>query len=106
MLYRYWFFGWLFQDASRGGLVERAAALRHNRENAVWLPLYMRRWAKLCVFLYLLGFALELAGFTIASSLPFSMACVAVAVLGVASASWLLLSDRGLSKKFTSGDHG
>jgi hypothetical protein len=45
LLYRYLFHDWLFKDASRGNLYERTAALRHNRTQARWLPLYMRRWS-------------------------------------------------------------
>src|SRR5882762_1126940 len=44
LLYRYFFYGWLFCDASRGNRLEQAAALRHNRAQAHWLPTYMRRW--------------------------------------------------------------
>ena len=44
LLYRYFFFGWLFRDATRGNLFERAAAWRHNQAQAHWLPTYMRRW--------------------------------------------------------------
>jgi hypothetical protein len=44
LLYRYFFYGWLFCDASRGNRFEQAAAMRHNRAQAHWLPTYMRRW--------------------------------------------------------------
>lgn len=44
-VYRYFFFGWLFRDADSGSDIERAIALRHNRDQAKWLPVYMRRWA-------------------------------------------------------------
>jgi hypothetical protein len=44
LLYRYLFYGWLFRDAGRGTMWERAAAWRHNRAQARWLPTYMRRW--------------------------------------------------------------
>ena len=44
LLYRYFLFGWLFKDVNRGNVLERAAAWRHNREQARWLPTYMRRW--------------------------------------------------------------
>ena len=44
LLYRYLFYGWLFRDARSGNRLERAAAFRHNREQARWLPTYMRRW--------------------------------------------------------------
>ena len=44
-VYRYFFFGGLFRDADSGSGVERAIALRHNRNQAKWLPVYMLRWA-------------------------------------------------------------
>lgn len=43
-VYRYFFYGWLFHDADRGSSLERASALRHNRDQAKWLPVYMVRW--------------------------------------------------------------
>jgi len=43
-LHRYFFYGWLFCDAGRGSVWERAAAWRHNRAQARWLPTYIRRW--------------------------------------------------------------
>ena len=43
-VYRYFFYGWLFRDAASGSPLERAAALRHNRSVAKWLPTYLRRW--------------------------------------------------------------
>lgn len=58
-LYRYWFFGWLFRDVTRGNLLERAAAWRHNQASARWLPVYLRRWALLGAALLGLGFAVE-----------------------------------------------
>ena len=43
-LHRYFLYGWLFRDAHRGTSAERFASRRHNREQARWLPVYMRRW--------------------------------------------------------------
>jgi hypothetical protein len=43
-VYRYFFYGWLFRDGNSGSGLERAAALRHNREQAKWLPIYFVRW--------------------------------------------------------------
>ena len=89
--YRYWFFGWLFRDASRGTALEREAALRHNRERAKWLPTYMRRWILLAVILYGTGGTLEWIGLPDVASLAFVPACVALPVLAVATAGWLVL---------------
>ncbi len=61
LLYRYFFFGWLFRDVTRGDLIERAAAWRHNREQARWLPTYMRRWCVAMVVMFLLALLIEVA---------------------------------------------
>ncbi len=60
LLYRYFFFGWLFKDASRGDLMERTAAWRHNQAHAHWLLTYMRRWLWCGALLYGLGGFFEL----------------------------------------------
>ena len=52
LLYRYFFYGWLFRDAARGNRFEQAAALRHNQAQAHWLPTYMRRWLVLGALLF------------------------------------------------------
>ena len=59
LLYRYWFFGWLFQDVNRPNLFERAAAWRHNQHQARWLPVYLKRWAVLTVISFCIGVLLE-----------------------------------------------
>ena len=59
LLYRYWFFGWLFKDVNRPTLLERAAAWRHNQEQARWLPLYLRRWACVTLLSFAVGALLE-----------------------------------------------
>lgn len=59
LLYRYFFFDWLFRDVNRGTVFERAAAWRHNKSQAQWLPTYMRRWLWCGLGFYLLGSAVE-----------------------------------------------
>jgi hypothetical protein len=59
LLYRYWFFGWLFADVNRPDVFERSSAWRHNVEQARWLPTYLRRWAMLTLVSYLVGVLLE-----------------------------------------------
>ena len=61
LLYRYFFFAWLFKDVSQGSRLERAAAWRHNQQQARWLLTYMRRWLWCGVVLYGIGSLLELA---------------------------------------------
>ena len=60
LLYRYLFYGWLFRDAGRGSLWQRAAALQHNREQAHWLPTYMRRWLVIGAALFALAWFVEM----------------------------------------------
>jgi hypothetical protein len=59
LLYRYFFYGWLFHDASRGNLWQRNAALAHNREQSKWLPTYMKRWMVCATILFALAWLLE-----------------------------------------------
>jgi hypothetical protein len=59
LLYRYWFFGWLFADVNRPDMFERNRAWHHNREQARWLPTYLRRWAMLTLLSYLIGVLME-----------------------------------------------
>jgi hypothetical protein len=61
LLYRYFFFGWLFKPVnSSGDLFERAAALRHNRRMAAWLPAYLLRWLWSALFFYVIARLVEL----------------------------------------------
>ena len=62
LLYRYFFFGWLFRDpgGADDNLFERAAIQRHNRRQASWLPLYMLRWTCCALLLYCGGSVAEL----------------------------------------------
>ena len=90
LLYRYFFFGWLFKDASRGNLLERAAAWRHNREQARWLPTYMRRWLGCGLLLYGLGglveWILQSPGLSAVFYVP---SAISVPINAVIGATWL-----------------
>lgn len=63
LLYRYFFFGWLFRDVApcRDNLFQRAAVERHNLRQAAWLPTYALRWLVLALLVYAAGGGLELA---------------------------------------------
>ena len=90
LLYRYFFFGWLFQDVNRGNLLERAAAWRHNRAQARWLPTYMRRWAGCGAILYALGLLAEWAmGAPALSVLFYVPSAMSVPVNAVIGAAWV-----------------
>jgi hypothetical protein len=90
LLYRYFFFGWLFRDVTRGNVFERAAALRHNRDHAHWLPLYMRRWLGCGLAFYALGGLAEWGMHAPALSIVFYIpSALSVSVNAVIVAAWL-----------------
>lgn len=88
LLYRYFFFGWLFKDVNRGNVIERAAAWRHNQAQARWLPTYMRRWLWVCVTLYALGglaeWLLHAPGISVLFYVPSALSVPINAVIGAA----------------------
>ena len=90
LLYRYFFFDWLFEDARRGDVFERAAAWRHNHEQARWLLTYMRRWLYFGLMLYGLGkFAEVLLNAPELSSFFYVPASLSVPVNAVIGAAWV-----------------
>jgi len=90
LLYRYFFFGWLFLDVSRGSLLERAAAQRHNQAHAHWLLTYMRRWLWCGLVLYGLGgFAELILNAPLLSALFYIPGALSVPVNAIIGAAWL-----------------
>lgn len=55
LLYRYFFFSWLFRDVRSQDPYVRAACWAHNKQQARWLPTYLRRWSTISAGGYLLG---------------------------------------------------
>lgn len=96
LLYRYFFFGWLFRELGDGNLFERAVAARYNREQARrWLPLYMLRWLCWALVFYLLAGIVEVA----LAAPGLALWCYAASAMGVAFAvmtatAWIGLSHR------------
>ena len=89
LLYRYFFFGWLFRDVTRGNLFERAAAWRHNQAQAHWLPTYMRRWLVFGVLAYAGGAFVEMVlGAPLASVLLYVPSALSVPINAVAIVAW------------------
>jgi hypothetical protein len=89
---RYFYYGWLFRDASRGNYWERAAALAHNREQSRWLPVYMMRYGVLAVLTLALARFCEVALESHALSVPFYLLMTTtIAFNTVTVACWRLL---------------
>lgn len=90
LLYRYFFFGWLFRDVSRGSRMERAAAWRYNQSQAKWLGTYARRWLFCGLLLYGLGNVVELAlGATLLSTIFYIPGVLAVPINAVIGVAWV-----------------
>ena len=96
LIYRYFFFGWLFRNAACGNLWERSAAWHHNKSQSRWLPVYMRRWAVLAVSLFLFAAWAEAwhAHHLVTTSLYVSSA-LTVPVITVCVVGWMLLQNPG-----------
>ena len=90
LLYRYFFFGWLYKDVRIGDVFERAAALRYNREHAHWLLTYLHRWTWFGVALFWLGVVveqmLEAPGLSMMFYVP---GALSVSMNAVIAAAWL-----------------
>lgn len=90
LLYRYFFFLWLFKDAHQGTSLQRAAAWRHNQAQAHWLPTYMRRWSVLGAMLYGMGVAVEQSlTLPLWSAFFYTPGALSVPVLVVLGVAWV-----------------
>jgi hypothetical protein len=90
LLYRYFFFEWLFRDVSRGSFLERAAALRFNRQMRRCLPIYLRRWIVLVVSSYALGALFENAlSLSHAATVFYCVSCASFAMSMLIVRLWL-----------------
>jgi hypothetical protein len=95
LVYRYWFWGWLFRDASQGDLMRRAAAWRHNLGQRIHLPVYMRRWLAVGGATFAVALAIEVGLDARACAAIFYVGSVLAAVVElVASVAWLFLRPR------------
>ena len=97
VLYRYFFFGWLLQDASRAqNPFERNAALQHNQAVSRWLPMYMLRWTVLSAASYALGIVSQtvFVAPNVAVCL-YTAFCLCVPMLAITFWEWVLLRQAG-----------
>jgi hypothetical protein len=92
LLYRYFFYGWLFRDVSRGALWQRSAAWCHNRAQARWLPTYMRRWLVCGSLLFAVAWSIEsMTGCTVLSAFLYVPSVLAVPFNAVTALCWACL---------------
>jgi hypothetical protein len=95
LLYRYFFYGWLFRDATRGNVLERAASMCHNRGQARWLPLYLRRMLVVGALLLSVAAYIELVlGWPLASAWFYLATAMTVPYDIVTGVCWVFLTQR------------
>lgn len=88
LLYRYFFFAWLFKDASQCDLLARAAAWRYNKGQSRWLPRYIKRYLVSGSLLFGIGWLIEQAS-PLLSAFFFVPSVMAVPLATVAGVAWL-----------------
>ena len=96
LLYRYFFFDWLFADLERASTpFERHAARRHNCQMRRYLPVYLRRWGLLSGGIFLAVLCSEhVLGAQIAAACCYTGFGVTLAVISVIAVAWVLLGER------------
>lgn len=83
VLFRYLWPFWLFQDASRGDRVARAAAYRHNRSMRIYLPGYLMKWMFSCAATFAVT-----AGFGSLSTSQAASQASSLDVFAIIAAGW------------------
>jgi hypothetical protein len=94
LLYRYWFYGWLFRDVNHGNRFERLVAWRHNQYCARWLPTYLLRWTVLGLSFAMMGglangLLVPMGAPAALEALLFLPSIVSVSVDAVTLAAWV-----------------
>jgi len=85
---------WLFRDANRGNLLERAAAYRHNRAQRMHLPGYALKWGVLTIVQAGLLVGVEIGARVLGDLLLWvaaglgTMVSISVVVIAVCLAAW------------------
>ena len=94
LVYRYWFWGWLFADVNTGDLLRRAAAWRHNVSQRVHLPVYMRRWCACLVAMFAVAVVIEACDARAAAAVFYVVAVISTVIEVTAGVAWVFLRDR------------
>lgn len=99
LLYRFWFFDWLFADLTQArNLFERNAAWQHNRRMRRHLPVYLWRWAVLTALAFVFGhLADEILQTALVAAGFFAGSAVTLTGMVVISILWMFLAQREIS---------
>lgn len=95
VLFRYFFFNWLFRDASVKERYQRSAAIAHNKANRHHLLAYLRRWIALTLLMYFAGIMLEQFN-TTACVFFYTIAALCTCTIVKISVAWVFLGQRNL----------
>ena len=94
LVYRYFFWGWLFVDVNTGDLLRRAAAWRHNMAQRVHLPVYMRRWCACLVATFAVAAVIEACDARVTAAIFYVVAVLSAVVEVFAGIAWVFLRQR------------
>jgi len=93
LLYRYWFWGWLFRDVNEGDLMRRASSWRHNVAMRACLPTYMWRWLMCTAGTAIVAQGVEAStSAAVVLAIFYTWSVLGVLVLGIASIIWMFLA--------------
>jgi len=93
VLFRYFFFHWLFRDANVNELYQRSAAIAHNKANRHHLLAYLRRWIALISLMYFAGIILEQLNST-ACVFFYTVAALCFCTITEIAVAWIFLGQR------------
>ena len=88
LLYRYFFFAWLFMDVNQCDLFARAAAWHHNKGQARWLPRYIKRYLVSGALLFATGWLIEHAS-PLVSAFFYVPSVMSLPLATVAGVAWI-----------------
>ena len=95
VLFRYFFFDWMFLDANVNELYQRAAAISHNRAQRHHLLVYLRRWIALTLLMFFVGIMLEQMN-ALASTFFYAAAALCTCSIVKIAVAWVFLGQKNL----------
>lgn len=93
LVYRYWFWGWLFRDVNDGDLLRRNASWHHNVAMRSCLRTYMWRWLVCTAATAGVAQGVEAAtATTVVPAIFYTSSVIAVVVFTLALTIWMFLA--------------
>ncbi|MDQ6620099.1 MAG: hypothetical protein M3Z31_10450 [Pseudomonadota bacterium] len=96
LLYRYWFWGWIFRDVNDGDVLRRASSWRHNVAMRTCLRVYMGRWLACTAATGLVAQRVEAStGASVLPAIFYSCCVMGVIVFSIALTLSMFLARQG-----------